>query len=69
MLLDSSQEEGPKPGQEGEDLGQSKEAEELRAAYALLKKAKAAFKLKQEQQSPGRAQQPAQSSLDTFWIQ
>ena len=67
VLLDSSQEEGPKPGQEGDDLGQSKEAEDLRAACALLKKAKAAYKKKQEQQSPGRVQQPAQSSLDTFW--
>ena len=67
MLLDSSEEEGPKPGQEGEDLGLSKEAEDLKAAFALLKKAQAAYKKKQEQLSPARLQQPAQSSLDTFW--
>ena len=67
MLLDSNEEEGPKPGQEGEDLGQSKEAEDLKAAFALLKKAQAAYKKKQEQLSPARLQQPAQSSLDTFW--
>ena len=67
VLLDSSEEEGPKPGQEGEDLGLSKEAEDLKAAFALLKKAQAAYKKKEAQLSPARLQQPAQASLETFW--